>query len=185
MSQPSPSREQIFSRLFHATVKKYWKSRFKTTGILDAEGKAFLVSIDYPEQEFLDFIEDSTGIVEGALFWYRKAAVLGAITAQTNLGYLFANGLGVERDYAQAAFWYRKAAEKGDISAQSGLGYLYTNELGVDQDYTQAMLWYRKAAEEGNISAQNGLGYLYAWTWRHPGLFPIRVLVSQGRRGGV
>jgi hypothetical protein len=149
MSQPSPSREQIFSRLFHATVKKYWKSRFKTTGILDAEGKAFLVSIDYPEQEFLDFIEDSTGIVEGALFWYRKAA------------------------------------EKGDISAQSGLGYLYTNELGVDQDYTQAMLWYRKAAEEGNISAQNGLGYLYAWTWRHPGLFPIRVLVSQGRRGGV
>ena len=57
--------------------------------------------------------------------WYRKAADQGDADAQTNLGFLYANGHGVAQDYAQALQWYRKAADQGYASAQYNLGVMY------------------------------------------------------------
>lgn len=159
MSQFSSSKEQIFSKLFHATAEKYQQGRQKVSGLIDAQGKAFLSSIGYTEEEFFDFIEDYTGIVGESILWRRKAANDGDTNAQSSLGYIYANGVGVARDYYQAAFWYYKAADKGDASAQCGLGYLYANGLGVAQDYSQAAFWYCKAAEKGSEFSQLYLGY--------------------------
>ena len=44
----------------------------------------------------------------------RALAALGNADAQTNLGYAYSNGRGVEQDYAEAVKWYRLAAEQGD-----------------------------------------------------------------------
>jgi TPR repeat protein len=57
-----------------------------------------------------------------AVYWYRKAAEQGYVTAQAFLGAAYDLGKGVTQDYAQAAAWYRKAAEQGDTLAQWGLG---------------------------------------------------------------
>ena len=82
--------------------------------------------------------------------------------AEARLGWLYINGQGVEKDYAQAAFWIRKAAEEGNTTAQAGLGWLYANGLGIEKNYAQAASWYKKAAKQGLSIAQANLGTLYA-----------------------
>ena len=161
MNEFSSSREQTFSKLFQATAEKYQQGHFKTSRLIDEEGKAFLSSIGYTEKEFVDFIEDFVGMGGDYVFWHRKAADQGDVSAQSGLGYIYANGVGVARDYAQALFWYRKAADQGDVNAQNGLGYLYANGRGVAPDHAQAAFWYRKAAERGSEYSQLCLGYQY------------------------
>jgi hypothetical protein len=92
----------------------------------------------------------------------RKAAEQGDAEAQSRLGELYAKGIGVGRDYREAAKWYRKAAEQGHTQAQYELGRLYAQGLGVARDYSEAAKWYRLAAEKGYIPAQHFLGHLYA-----------------------
>ena len=41
---------------------------------------------------------------------------------QVNLGYLYANGRGVEQNYAKAVKWYTLAAKQGNMIAQNNLG---------------------------------------------------------------
>jgi Caspase domain/Sel1 repeat len=115
----------------------------------------------------------------------------GYAAAQTNLGVMYANGLGVARDKAQAVGWYRKAAEQGHVGAQfelaewysqdpritrwwrkaaeqgyapaqDVLGMRYAEGFGVTQDGAEAMRWLRKAAEQGEDGAQSALGFRYA-----------------------
>ncbi len=57
----------------------------------------------------------------------------GYADAQHNLGYCYANGMGVAKDYAKAAEWYRKSAEQGCAEAQYTLAELYANGYGVAQ----------------------------------------------------
>ena len=42
--------------------------------------------------------------------WYRSAAEQGHAHAQLNLGAMYANGLGVPRDYVEAHKWFNLAA---------------------------------------------------------------------------
>ncbi|MBR3425521.1 MAG: sel1 repeat family protein, partial [Neisseriaceae bacterium] len=44
-----------------------------------------------------------------AVEWYQKAAQQGNATAQQNLGELYENGLGVEKDLSQAQKYYQQA----------------------------------------------------------------------------
>ena len=81
---------------------------------------------------------------------------------QFHLGFIYANGTGVEQSYEGAAKWYRKAAEQGHAEAQYGLGCCYAKGTGVEKSYEEAMKWCRKAAEQGHAEAQYGLGYCYA-----------------------
>jgi TPR repeat protein len=93
---------------------------------------------------------------------YRKAAEQGDAEAQSRLGDLYAKGIGVGRDYGEAAKWYRKAADLGHTRAQYELVRLYAQGLGVARDYSEAAKWCRLAAEKGYIPAQHFLGHLYA-----------------------
>jgi TPR repeat protein len=54
------------------------------------------------------------GDFAAALSSYRIAANQGHAKAQCKLGLMYEFGLGVGRDYAEAAKWFRKAAEQGD-----------------------------------------------------------------------
>ena len=92
----------------------------------------------------------------------EKAAELGDVDAQCNLGNMYVNGEGVSQNYTQAVKWYFMAAEQGNANAQYNLGYMYENGLGVSQDYSEAVRWYLKAAEQGDAEAQYNLGYMYA-----------------------
>jgi uncharacterized protein len=79
---------------------------------------------------------------------YTKAlAILGPLgrsgnpTAQTYLGYMYANGYGLPQNYIEAAAWLRLASEQGYPEAQYLLGLMYNKGQGVPQDYIEAYKW--------------------------------------------
>ncbi len=92
----------------------------------------------------------------------KALAEKGQRGAQYNMGINYYNGLGVAKDFVQAAGCWRKAAEQGLAEAQVNLGNCYSNGLGVAKDFVQAAAWWRKAAEQGFAQGQTGLGYCYA-----------------------
>ncbi len=91
--------------------------------------------------------------------WFAKA---GHAEAQFELGSLYVNGTGVQKDINEAAKWIRKAAEQGHAEAQRDLGQMYEAGDGVPEDIAEAAKWYRKAAEQGSSLAQDSIGWLYA-----------------------
>ena len=93
---------------------------------------------------------------------FGPLAEAGDPQAQHNLGVMYYNGRGVERNFIEAAKWFRRAAERGVAEAQSSLGYMYQKGEGITQDYAQSTRWYRKAAEQGFGWAQYSLGAAYA-----------------------
>lgn len=83
----------------------------------------------------------------------RAAAERGDVKAQFELGLAYARGVGIERDFAQAAVWYRKAALQRDIGAMNNLGVFYIQGTGVKQDFTQGYLWLHLAAQGGSVGS--------------------------------
>ena len=81
--------------------------------------------------------------------------------AQFNLGTLYRNGEGVEKNDAEAAKWYRLAALQGNAEAQFSLGVLYGRGEGVEKNDAEAAKWYRLAADQGDAKARFNLGVLY------------------------
>ena len=96
-----------------------------------------------------------------ALQEWTPLAEDGGAGAQTNLGVMYRDGLGVLQDYAEAVRWYRLAADQGHANAQFNLGYMYEKGLGVLQNYAEAVRWYRLAADQGDAGAQTNLGLMY------------------------
>ena len=86
----------------------------------------------------------------------KAKAEKGDATAQFNLGLMYMNDLGVEKDYAEAAKWYRKSAEQGNANAQNILGIMYEKGNGVEKDYVEALKWYNKAAFSNLMSQWKG-----------------------------
>jgi hypothetical protein len=87
----------------------------------------------------------------------RRKADKGDPIAQFELGTLYANGVGIPKDDAEAVIWFRRAAEHGNADAQYTLALRYDNGQGVEKDGSQALDWYQKAAAQGNQDARNRL----------------------------
>ena len=81
--------------------------------------------------------------------------------AQYILGFLYENGLGVNKDTNEAIKWYEKAAENGLSDAMFNLGFIYHDGEGVDVNYPLAMEWWKKAAERGESAAMYNVGVMY------------------------
>ena len=115
----------------------------------------------------------------GAADWFRGAAEKpGDEDSAYFLGLMYANGVGVVEDSAEAAKWWRKAL---DGPAQFNLGLMYELGWGVAQDDSEAsrcfrlarfegysakddacsVKWYHKAAERGSGEMQFRLGREY------------------------
>lgn len=84
------------------------------------------------------------------------------ITATANLAFMYAKGIGVEKDELEAIQWYKKAAEQGHLTSQFNLGVIYAKGRGVAQNYSEAFKWYKLAAEQGDMTAQATLAMMYA-----------------------
>jgi Tfp pilus assembly protein PilF len=83
----------------------------------------------------------------------ERAPAEMAASAATGIGFLYENGEGVARDYAQAMHWFRIAADKGDAIAMSEIGMLYAEAKDCDS----ARQWTEKAAIAGHKGAQEFL----------------------------
>lgn len=97
-----------------------------------------------------------------AVYWYQRAAKLGHVSAQYNVGVAYANGDGVQTSIINAVRWWRLAAISGSVNAQFNLGIIYLRGEGIRHDPVEAVRWWGKAAEQGDPAAQYNLGALYA-----------------------
>jgi len=116
----------------------------------------------YNAARYTTALDEWTAVVEQA-----PSDVNPAIYAEAHyaIGMLYWLGLGVPKDYPEAAKWLRKAAEMGSAGAQAKLGYLYTEGIAVARDYPQAFQWFSKAAKQGDIDGQYNLGIFYLNGW--------------------
>lgn len=95
--------------------------------------------------------------------YYQKAIKDYKKLVKTNgdacyeLGYMYHNGYGVEKDLEQARFYYKSGALLGDKNAAWCLGVLYKEEM----EYTEAYKFLLKAAEGGQGMAMYELAKLY------------------------
>jgi uncharacterized protein len=120
---------------------------------------------------------------------FRRGAEIdpNEMKLQFAIGWCYCDGVGVERDYPQAAFWFRKAADQGHAAAQYLLGLAYYSGLGLDKDYGEAAHWFQKAASQGTPDAQAALGTSY---WHGHGVsrdferatYWLRLAANQGHR---
>jgi len=90
-----------------------------------------------------------------------KKARAGDARAQNDLGVMYRDGSGLNRDAAEALKWLGKAAEQGYAEGQFNLGKMHHLGLGISKDAEKALRWYRKAVGQGNAKAQNNLGTMY------------------------
>ena len=102
----------------------------------------------------------NSGDVPGALAQWQALAERGDIIAANNLGYLYENGVGVQKDYGKALHWYRKVAEAGAPIGQYNLGSAYLAGRGVEPDPVEAAKWLTLAAAGGVPEARAALAKL-------------------------
>ena len=78
--------------------------------------------------EALGFLLQSGGPVEpdvpAAFRWLERAAELGSVYAQRNLGHMYQLGIGTAPDLESAKRWFAAAAAAGDSAAAEALGAL-------------------------------------------------------------
>jgi TPR repeat protein len=103
--------------------------------------------------------------------WLRMGAEQGHnANAQFVLGLLTGAGagVGVEKDFVEAARRLRDAAEKEVPMACAPLGMMYAEGLGVVKDYAEAGKWLRKGVQHGDPEAKGYLGMLHLLGWGGP-----------------
>lgn len=74
------------------------------------------------------------------IFTYA-ASYFGDGLAQTNLGRMYLEGIGGERDPRQAARWFLLAARKGQVEAQFRLGEMLTNGTDIEPNPVHGLMW--------------------------------------------
>ena len=128
-----------------------WNDRYK-------QARAFLFGNDDTE---LDFGQ--------ALRLFREEAEKGNALAMYDLGWMAADGLGVEIDAGTAFSWYAKAlsafrdieSEKENRYVEYRIGKMYAAGLGTEQDYEAAAGWFGEAVAKRHKYAQYSLAGLY------------------------
>ncbi len=87
-----------------------------------------------------------------------KAAEMGHVFAQANVGMFYLEGKGVKRSLDKGLFWTRSAAMAGSHVALYNLGVYYKD---VEGKMPEAVQLFRKAAKKGNNLALFELGIAY------------------------
>lgn len=98
---------------------------------------------------------------EKAAFWFREASDNNIGNARYNLGVLYHQGLGIERDLERALYWYREAAKLNHPEAQYNLGIAHIEGIGTDYDPLLAAAYFERAANQGIMEAAYNLGLIY------------------------
>lgn len=91
---------------------------------------------------------------------WKPEADRGNAEAQYNLGWLYANGNGLNVDVPAAVEWWRKAASQNHADAQFAVGLAFTTGEGIKRDMDEAVRWYVAAARQDHLDSQEILGRL-------------------------
>lgn len=77
-----------------------------------------------------------------AFKWLSLAAAEGAFLPIAHLGYMYEQGLGVEKDMDEAVRLYKDSARRGNSGAAFHLAEMYSQGKGVPVDHEEALRWH-------------------------------------------
>lgn len=162
------------------TEAAFWFEKASEQGHRDAPYQCGVCYFNPTDHKF-DELENSfyrelaRSSVEKALPWYEKAADFGSKAACYNVGLFYEYGLGVNRDYKEAAKWFQKAGSvgKNELEICELLLEMEMRDTGSDPEKqyelaekyffsghsTEAVEWYTKSAEQGYLKAQEHLAF--------------------------
>jgi uncharacterized protein len=98
--------------------------------------------------------EETEESYQVARYWSEKAAAQNHAEAQTRLGTIFHEGLGVARDPEHAMWWFLQAVKQNHAGAQAMLGVAAHLGVGVEADRFNAMRMLMLSAAQGNEMAK-------------------------------
>lgn len=104
----------------------------------------YLLGNIYCDTDHEDFLD-----IPKAIGFYKQAIAQDHAQAWTNLGFIYATGLGLPPDIPKALAAYQKAAALGEGQAMSNLGHWYYEGEHLEQDYGQALHYFKQAEKEG------------------------------------
>jgi hypothetical protein len=84
---------------------------------------------------------------------FSAAKEMGFLDAQGNLGVLYINGVGTEKNEAEAVALFRDGAQKGNALCMYFFAMALENGIAGEPDEKAATAWYVNAAEAGNKPA--------------------------------
>lgn len=121
-----------------------------------------------------------------ALRLAERRAATGDAVAQTLIGEIHANGLGVPQDVPRAITWYAQADQNGDIQATFQLAMIYQTGTGVPRNRERAAALFKKAADGGHVAAKYNLGLLHVeGTYAEPNLVEAAELIGEAAEAGL
>ncbi|WP_246329459.1 tetratricopeptide repeat protein [Chthonobacter rhizosphaerae] len=88
------------------------------------------------------------------IFTYA-ASYFGDALAQVNLGRMFLDGIGGERDPRQAARWFLLAARKGQVDAQARLGSMLFNGEDIEPNPVHGLMWLTIALKHSRATGRD------------------------------
>jgi uncharacterized protein len=88
---------------------------------------------------------------------FIEAAAAGSPTARAYLGWMYEEGLGVERDISEAVRWYAQAVDAGAMDFAVKLGWMYMTGEGLQPDRAQAEAWFQVGIRAGHSPARIAL----------------------------
>jgi uncharacterized protein len=97
------------------------------------------------------------GEVRSAFSLLLRAAKLGDLGAQLNLGYFYNVGIGVKPNRHAALRWYMRAYKRGMSAAASNIGNIYRDEHNLNK----AVQWFERAVQMGEADANLELAKIY------------------------
>ncbi len=88
---------------------------------------------------------------------YKLLSEKGNSYAQNTLGYMFYNGLGVEKTLSKANYWWKKSALNNNSDSQYQLSYSLLDEGQTEE----GLYWLTKSANNNHSEACYALGLKY------------------------
>ena len=102
------------------------------------------------------------GNYQAALTSWRNLSQTDA-TVQNNIGIMYMDGKGVQRNLPLAAQWLARSAANGSSLGQNNLGGMYRDGKGVNRDFGKALTYFSASAAQGNAAGQMNLGLMFLY----------------------
>ncbi len=93
--------------------------------------------------------------------FFMLAAEKGLVDAWNNIGWCYAEGRGVNRNFERAIESYRNAAEQSCAIAQYNLGTFLMFGVGTDENELEGFKWVMNSAKQGYEGAQYTIAMCY------------------------
>lgn len=96
-----------------------------------------------------------------AFEYYLKSAEGGYPNAQHQIGLMYKDGTGIERNINYSIMWLERAAISGSVLSKVMLADIFLDGIHIQNDNCKAFKWYLEAAKSGNPKSQYQIATMY------------------------